>query len=220
MYLQLAELGRKGRSANKPSRRKIITVPQQIIRKVKPMDFYSNFKQQRQLPPPPDNYARTPLLPGVLVRADQYDDYSDEEIESEGVELSGAGRERRKKKRDGRAEAKIAKKKGKADNKQAKADKKRSKGIAKETRAEAKKDKANNPRGKFDFKKGASDVLDTASQAVSVFNQIKGGGSDSANASDSDSKPNFFTEYKTPIIIGVGLVAAALIVPKLLPKIA
>lgn len=217
MYLQLAELGRKGRSANKPTRRKIITVPQQIIKKVKPMDFYSNFKQQRQLPPPPDNYARTPLLPGVLVRADQYDDYTDEEIESEGVELSGAGRERRKKKRDGKAEAKVAKKKGKADKPQAKADKKRSKGIAKETRADAKKDKANNPRGKFDFKKGASDVLDTASQAVGVFNQIKGGGA-SDTPSDSAPKSDFFTEYKTPLMVGAGLLAMAFIVPKLLPK--
>lgn len=215
MNLQLAELG-KGRLKQK-KQRKVVIVPKKMINRVQDMNFYSRFKPQ-QLPPPPDNYARTPNLPGVLVRADQFDDYTDEELENEGVELSGAGRERRKKKRDGKAEAKTSKKKAKADKKQAAADKKRSKGIAKETRAEAKKDKANNPRGKFDFKKGASDVLDTASQAVGVFNQIKGGGADSANASDSDSKPNFFTEYKTPIIIGVSLVAAALIVPKLLPE--
>ncbi len=189
-------------------------------------------------------YCRVATMPGILVREDALDKYSDQALAENGVELSRGGKQRRaarkETKRTHKAEkkqTKVEKKKAKVDNKKAKAEFKRAKGQAKITKAAAKKDKANNPRGKFDWKQTASDVIDTAGQAVAVYKGARGGeDSEGGNypmepgqsnypanypggeIDTGASEPSFFEKNKTPILIGAGLLVAAFVVPKLLPK--
>jgi len=94
----------------------------------------------------------------------------------------------------------------KGQKKAAKTDKKKAGAEAKRTKSQAKLERAKQGGGKF--KDSFDKALDTAGK---FLDKKKGGDQD-----ESETKPSFFEQYKTPLILaGVGL-AAAIILPKVL----
>ena len=132
--------------------------------------------------------------------------------------LSGRGRARRDEKRA----LKTEKKRAKTDIKKARAEKKRASGEAKKIKANAKLTKAGAGGGDdepSDFDRISGKAFDTIGKGLNVYRQIKGGGApgdeESTNSDTSAmartpgaTEESFFSKYKTPLLIGGGLILA------------
>jgi hypothetical protein len=116
----------------------------------------------------------------------------------------------------GKADRK-AKKEAKLDKKKAKTEKIRAKAQLKIDKGQAKKDKALRPRA--NLKDITSTVLDTVKSGVSVFKDIKGGGSGEGSGEGTErtaqTEPSFFEKNKTMLIVGgAGLLVAGFLLMK------
>jgi len=133
--------------------------------------------------------------------------------------LSGKGRARRDEKRALKSENKRAK----TDIKKARAEKKRASGEAKKIKANAKLTKAGAGGGDdepSDFDRISGKAFDTIGKGLNVYRQIKGGGApgeeESANGDTGAvsrtgapaEEQSFYSKYKTPLLIGGGLILA------------
>lgn len=117
----------------------------------------------------------------------------------------------------GKADRK-AKKEAKLDKKKAKTEKIRAKAQLKIDKGQAKKDRALKPRA--NLKDITSTVLDTVKSGVSVFKDIKGGGSGEGSGEGTErtaaqTEPSFFEKNKTMLILGgVALLGGAFLLMK------
>jgi hypothetical protein len=117
----------------------------------------------------------------------------------------------------GKAERK-ARQEAKLDKKKAKTEKIRAKAQLKIDKGQAKKDRALRPRA--NLKDITSTVLDTVKSGVSIYKDIKGGGSGEGGPEGStirtvETEPSFFEKNKTMLIVGgAGLLVAGFLLMK------
>ena len=160
----------------------------------------------------PKYFVRLRTAPSTLIREDLLDEFSDDELMSEGVELSRGGKKRRDDRRKARAKKKEDRNERKKVKAGAKADLKKDKGEAKIKKADAKIVKAQGGSKGFDIKGATDDLIDTAGNAFTKYKEIK---NDLVNPSDDSVAPNeddgtIFGMDKKTVAIGAVLTIGTL----------